>query len=231
MTELGWDTLETRRANQKTCLMYKIQNNLAPPYLIQSCPPLVGDISNYNLRNADNIALPMGRSTGYCNSFMPSSVRLWNGLSRSLKNSASVESLKYQLKKTRCRTKNRLYSKFNGSRAINHTRMRLGLSGLKAQRHEYNHVPRPTCDYCGARKEDTMHYFLQCQVFANMRIVLLNGIRTLYRRKNIILDLTRTIVQKELVKHMLKGDDRLSDQENMELFGIVQLYICSSKRF
>jgi hypothetical protein len=109
--------------------------------------------------------------------------------------------------------------------------MRLGLSGLKAQRHEYNHVPRPTCDYCGARKDDAMHYFLQCAPFATMRVALLRDISALYRSKHIAHDLTRTIVKKELVNCLLKGDNRLNDRENIELFRIVQQYISTSKIF
>jgi hypothetical protein len=39
MEELGWDSLSVRRKNQKLCLMYKIQNDIAPSYLSDSCPP------------------------------------------------------------------------------------------------------------------------------------------------------------------------------------------------
>ena len=135
--------------------MYKIQNNLALNYLVESCPPMVGERVIYNLRNADHIALPLGRMTGYFNSFFPSSIRLWNGLGRTIKNRDSLDSFKYHLKKAKCRKKHKLYSTFNGTRAVNHTRMRLG--------HDYNHVPRPTCDYCGTRKEDSLQIFLQCR--------------------------------------------------------------------
>jgi hypothetical protein len=123
MAELGWDSLHLRRANQKLCLMYKIQKNLAPPYLIASCPPLVGEISNYELRNAENISLPPGKKTGYSNSFMPSAIRMWNKLNPDTKGRGSLDSFKYHLKKSTCRKKVKLYSRFNGAKAINHTRM------------------------------------------------------------------------------------------------------------
>jgi hypothetical protein len=230
MEELGWETLESHRAKQRTVLMYKIQNNIAPNYLSEACPPLVGQVSNYNLRNSDNIALPMGTRSAYVNSFMPSAVRLWNSLDTDLKNSSSLDSFKYNLKKKAVK-KVKLYSRFNGHSAINHTRMRLGLSALKAQRHAYNHVDSPKCDFCGARSEDPMHYFLQCRVFKNMRRVLLNDTTTLYRSQDITLDLRRTIIQKELVNCLLKGDSRLSEGDNSELFRIVQQFISASKRF
>jgi hypothetical protein len=231
MDELGWDSLDTRRSMQKSCVMYKIQNDLVPDYLINACPPLVGHMTNYNLRNADNIALPMGRRTDYFNSFYPSSIRLWNNLDRNIKSRDSLDSFKYHLKKAKCRKKKKLYSKFNGAWAINHTRMRLGLSGLKAQRFEYKHVPLPTCDLCGARREDELHYFLQCRTFAPMRNILLNNVKALYRQKRIPLDLTRTLVQKNLVSCLLNGDARLSELENISLFNTVQQFIKATKRF
>jgi hypothetical protein len=231
MNELGWDSLESRRESQKLCLMYKIQSNLAPTYLIDSCPPLVGEVCHYNLRNSNDISLPMGKKTGYVGSFMPSAIRAWNALEPTIKNRNSLDSFKYNLKKAKSKKKTKLYSNFNGSRAINHTRMRMGLSGLKAQRHSYNHVTHPTCDYCGAKKEDAMHYFFQCNTFNNARVPLLEGIKHLYQTKNINLDLTRTLVKKELTSNMLRGDVRFDERLNTELFMMVQDYIYSSKRF
>jgi hypothetical protein len=231
MIELGWDALEVRRANQKLCLMYKIQQKVAPPYLIAACPPLVGEISNYLLRNAENISLPPGKKTGYSNSYMPSTIRMWNRLSPATKGRGSLNSFKFHLKKTTCRKKSKLYSKFNGAKAINHTRMRLGLSGLKSQRHDYKHVPLPTCDYCGARREDVMHFMFQCGVFNTKRVVLMNQIENLYRPRNMFLDLSRTLVKKQLINCLLRGDPNLNERENVELFEIVQRFICDSKRF
>ena len=231
MHEVGWTSLGTRRSMQKACVMYKIQNNLAPAYLIDKCPQLVSETSNYNLRNAENVSLPLGKKTCYFNSFYPSAIRIWNDLDRGIRNSPSLDSFKYNLKKAKCLKKNKLFQKFNGVRAVNHTRMRLGLSGLKSQRQDYNHVPLSTCDFCGARKEDALHFFLKCRVFAPMRTVLLGNITRLYQTKNILRDLSRTIVQKELVTCLLCGDPRLSDLENIEMFKMVQVYIAESKRF
>jgi hypothetical protein len=181
-------------------------------------PPLVGERTTYNLRNADNINLPPGKKSGLFNSFFPSSIRIWNKLDRGIQSSQSLDSFKYQLKKSKCLKKTKLYSKFNGSMAINHTRMRLGLSGLKAQRHDYNHMPNSTCDYCGSRKDDSVHFLLQCRAFSPMRRNFLIKINGLFATRNIYRDLSRTIVQKELVDKLLNGDPRLSELENIELY-------------
>ena len=83
--------------------MYKIPNNLAPAYLTQACLPLVGEVSNYNLHNTDNIAIPLGEKTGYFNSFIPCTIHEWNNLDRNIRNRDSLESFKYNLKKAKSR--------------------------------------------------------------------------------------------------------------------------------
>jgi hypothetical protein len=231
MHELGWNSLETRRLMQKACVMYKIQHDLTPAYLTEKCPPLVGEATDYDLRNAGDINLPMGKKTCYFTSFFPSSIRIWNKLDRETKDSASLDSFKFNLKKAKCLNKNKLYKKFNGAKAVNHTRMRLGLSGLKSQRHDYNHVPLSTCDFCGARRDDTLHFLIKCGVFAPMRRVLLGKVERLYQSKNIHRDLTRTLVQKELVECLLFGDARLNERENIMMFEMVQEFIATSHRF
>ena len=162
---------------------------------------------------------------------MPSAVRAWNNLDPATKGRGSLDSFKFHLKKSTCRKKTKLYSKFNGAKAINHARMRMGLSGLKAQRHAYKHVTLPTCDYCGARREDVMHYMLQCRAFTNARAALMTEVLDQYRSKNIHLDLTRTIVKKGLINSLLRGEQKFDERENVLLFEIVQRFICTSKRF
>jgi hypothetical protein len=109
--------------------------------------------------------------------------------------------------------------------------MRLGLSGLKDQRHDYNHVPISTCDCCGYRKDDSLHFLLKCRAFAPMRRKLLHKVSRLYMSINIYHDLSRTLVQRELVDKLLNGEPRMSELQNIELFNMVQDYIGDSKRF
>ena len=54
--ECGWDSLANRRCFQKMCFMYKCSNNLVPDYISDVIPPHVTDVSNYPLRNRENIS-------------------------------------------------------------------------------------------------------------------------------------------------------------------------------
>ena len=65
--EVNWDPLETRR--RKLLLLYKMFNNLSPEYLSSLIPPTVNTLSQYNLRNAQNIQTANSRTTQYFNSF------------------------------------------------------------------------------------------------------------------------------------------------------------------
>ena len=54
-SELGWESLQTRRDKHKFIIFYKILHGSAPNYLADLVPPLVQNISSYNLRNSDHI--------------------------------------------------------------------------------------------------------------------------------------------------------------------------------
>ena len=92
-------------------------------------PPLVGDISRYNLRNSDQFQTLECKSQLYYNSFLPSVVREWNSLNESCRSSPSVDCFKNKLKQSRNVPK--YY--YSGSRKgqILHTRLRTNTRGRK----------------------------------------------------------------------------------------------------
>ena len=53
--ECGWDSLAKRRYFQIMCFMYKCSNNLVPDYISNIIPSRVGEITNYPLRNRQNL--------------------------------------------------------------------------------------------------------------------------------------------------------------------------------
>ena len=55
LEELSWDKLETRRYIHKLSVLYKIKNGMVPDYLYVVLPKPVSQISNYPLRNSDDI--------------------------------------------------------------------------------------------------------------------------------------------------------------------------------
>ena len=65
--------------------MYKCSNNLVPDYISNIIPPLVGEVSNYPLRNRQNIASMHTRTEIFRKSCIPSAVSDWNYLNNNMR--------------------------------------------------------------------------------------------------------------------------------------------------
>ena len=97
LSTLSWERLSLRRKKQKAVMMYKTMNDLAPEYL-QSL--FSQRHSAYNLRNSEGRLTLSKPSTNYLKrSFSYSGAMLWNNLPKNLKNAASVEHFKRNIKK------------------------------------------------------------------------------------------------------------------------------------
>jgi len=72
-----------------------MKNNFCPEYLTSLVPFDVGDRNPYNLGNANNNQFIHSRTILYYNSFLPSSIRLWNDLPSDIRNNPSINSLKH----------------------------------------------------------------------------------------------------------------------------------------
>ena len=78
--ETGWQLLVDRRKSRKLNMFYSLHNGTAPDYLCDLMPPLVGQVSNYDLRNSNNYVVPCYRLDITRKSFFPSTTFEWNSL-------------------------------------------------------------------------------------------------------------------------------------------------------
>ncbi len=98
LTEIGWVSLSDRRIIQKLTLVYKNKEGLLPTYLSELFPLTVNEATPYNLRNnRDFVTLPR-RLEIYSKSVIPSSLRLWNDLDQSIRDSPSLSCFKSSIK-------------------------------------------------------------------------------------------------------------------------------------
>ena len=72
--ECGWESLSERRRRHKLIFFFKMMKGFAPTYLSSLVPQLNSNISNYNLRNSNNLYSIACRTNLYKNSFLPSVV-------------------------------------------------------------------------------------------------------------------------------------------------------------
>ena len=96
--ECGWATLDKRLTFQKLCFMYRCVKGLVPEYIYQLIPLLVGEISDYNLRNASNLSNFRTRTEVFRKFCLLSAVSLWNELSPNIKQRETFTTFQHQLK-------------------------------------------------------------------------------------------------------------------------------------
>ena len=174
--ETGWETLKARRHKHKLILYYKMKFNIAPSYLCSLVPPLIGQVTQYNLRNVNNIRTISCNGQLYSNSFLPSTVRAWNDLSLEIRNSESLDIFKNRLNAS-IKKPPKYYSTGQRTMQIHHTRLRTKCSSLNSHLFSKHIIEDPNC-LCGAL-EDTHHYFLNCTLYTDHRIKMINDISNL----------------------------------------------------
>ena len=212
--ELGWETLQERRKNQRLIAMYKIKNDTAPQYLCDSLPK--PHETGYALRNNDSLPNFRARINIFQNSFFPQTIRDWNLLPESQRNSPSLNVFKQKLKDTKHKPPDWYYS---GERKLSiiHSRLRLLCSGLNDHLFSQLHViDDPSCP-CGNGRETTRHYLLECPLYNTERIVMLHDINAIDVPPNL--------------NNLLYGCKEKSTPLNVQLFTIVQNFITDTERF
>ena len=89
-------------------------------------PSLVGEVSNYPLRNANDFTTPRTRTETFRKSCIPSSVALWNSLDSSVRDIDSFKRFKNTLKTSLFPKIPTSLSKGNRYLSVNHCRIRNG---------------------------------------------------------------------------------------------------------
>ena len=118
-----------------------------------------------------------------------------------------------------------------GKRRMNifHTRLRLGSSTLNAHLHPMGLHPSSSCG-CGHQVESTQHFLLHCPQFANPRDKLCIGIRDIVApgtNPNLLPHLDES----KYTNILLFGSIDTSDEDNVEIFNVVQTFIDETTRF
>ena len=207
--ETCWETLNSRRKQNKLTLYYKMINFLTPTYLSSLVPPRVGDMSSYSLRKSDQYQTIDTKSQLYYNSFLPSAVREWNALDSESQSCPSVTSFKRSISNRQVVPN--YY--FTGSRIeqILHARPMTNCSCLNYTLFSKNIIQNKFCD-CG-EIEDTQHF-------------LFHSARYTAQREIIIEEVQRHCVP--TLDILLFGDMSLNSHTNCTIFEAIQKFITHS---
>lgn len=215
--ECGWVSLTDRRQFQKLCFMYKCTNSLVPDYISDLIPPFVREVSNYPLRNRNNVSSIYSRTEIFSRSCIPSGVTLWNSLDTSLKQLDSFASFRRSLK-SKCFSPSKVpdyFVKGNRKWSIIHARIRNNCSDLQFDLFQ-NHLSLNSSCSCGNNIENALHFFFECENYRIARIHLFRETREFHPLS---------------LEYILYGKPSLSNNSNFLLFQAVHRYIKESKRF
>ena len=214
--ETGLDTLAERRKYKKLNLMYTIVNNKSPSYVSDLLPNRVDQAANYNLRNSENFQVPFSRLCSFDSSFFPATLRLWNNLDLSIRNSSTLVEFKAKLRNQDQKDKaNDILSIGERKHSVILTRIRHNCSSLNADLNRVNIVPSSSCT-CGANFETAQHYFFECRNYTNQRYNLLRALR---------------FVSVVTLDTLLYGCSTFVNERNKLVINAVLVYIKDSKRF
>ena len=200
--ELKWESLSDRRKKHKLVLMYKIQNGLAPSYLLDRIPPIHD--SGFQTRHAQDFTPIICSSEQRKKSFFPSTVISWPSLDLQTRNSNSISAFKRNLNKNVAHAP-AFYFGGNQIAQIQHARMHM---------FRYNLIDSPKCS-CGLENETVYHYLLECPNYAILRNRCFGS-------------LSPQVVN---LHTLLFGDLGKDHTWNRNLFNLVEKFILESKRF
>ena len=165
--ETGWELLSARRKRRKLQLFFNIVNKNTPNYLCTLIPLTIKRPSVYPLRNGNDIILPFCRLSSHSDSFIPSTIKMWNSLNNNIRNVDTLSKFKSELKKID-ETENDSVPKifFCGPRKLNIilTQLRNSASFLNFDLFRVGIVSDPSFR-CGAALENLKHFFLDCPIY------------------------------------------------------------------
>jgi hypothetical protein len=219
-SETGWTTLSSRRHNRKLQLFYNIKNGHAPNYLRELIPPTVQSTTIYPLRNGSDLIIPFCRLSITTESFIPSTVKLWNRLDQFDRNLDTLTKFKKAIRKEQSDNTKRIPKHFYyGPRKLNIilTQLRNSYSFLNYDLSKVNIVNDAACS-CGAPREDAFHYFFTCPNYTEIRRIMMNNLNWVQTS-----DLNLNL--------LTRGSDDLTYEENINIIKHVFNFIKSSKRF
>ena len=158
---LGWESLNKRREMRKLCIIYETLDTKFPNYLYKILEKQFygPDSRSYNNNSKIKLKPFISTSKPYKLSFFPSTIKSWNNLEKSVKESKSKAIFKRRIL-NKIRPKKASYFGLRNHEHIRYlTMLRLELSPLRSHKFSrgFLDTTNELCKTCNA-KEDTEHF-------------------------------------------------------------------------
>ena len=213
--ELGLTSLYDRRRFHRLSLFYKILNQLTPEYLRRFIPDSARILHNTRTKRHD---VMLTRTLKFRHSFFPDTSNSWNYLSSFIKNAPTLNVFKKRYMEFFIVTPKPIYGIHNPVGIKYLTRLRVGLSHLRAHKYQHNFVDTTTqCCSCANNVSETIeHYLLYYPNYSLVRSELFEKLRLIIS----LLILTSTSYTCDL---LLYGDSSLYKVQLALLFQVKDL--------
>ena len=224
-SELGLTSLYDRRRFHRLSLYYKILNQLTPEYFRCFIPEGTRRLLTTRT-NRDDI-MPT-RTLKFRYSFFPDTSNSWNYLSSFIKSSPSLTVFKKRYLAFFNVTPNSTYGIHNPLGLKYLTRLRVGLSHLRAYKYQHN-FKDTTSQFCSCqnnKSETVEHYLLYCPIYSLMRMI--SELFEILRQIVSLLTLTSPSYTCNL---LLYGNPSFNFYTNKKILEITISFIIASKRF
>ena len=225
-TELGWESLSSRRWSRHLTLFYKFLNNLSPEYAVDPIPPLYQ--SQYHLRDQDVIERLRAKTEKFKSSFYPNCLSEWNRLEPELRLAPSVAVFKKKLFSIIRPPAKSVLGIYDPKGLSYLTQLRVGLSKLNFHKfkHNFRDTINPMCQTSDSI-EDTEHCLLLCPSFDAQRRDLFAGIVESIQPFRQFTDLSNG----SLTQLLLCGDQDLFNELNRNILELTLRFIHETGRF
>ena len=155
---------------RQLCLFYKVFHSKVPKYIHSLIPSM-----RTSARQPNTFTSFYCRTEYFQNSFLPYVVKEWNKLDPVKRSCQSYERFRKALLNVFRPSENKIFNIHDQVGIKLLTRLRLGLSHLREHkfRHNFEDTLNPLCS-CSIEAETTLHFFLRCQFFNDIRETLMN---------------------------------------------------------
>jgi len=219
-------------------MLFKIKNALVPNYLVNLLPGGNPPSTQYDLRRHVNIVRPKVRLRCYDQSFIPSSVSLWNQLPADFVTLVNIKTFRIKLNdhfanqvtNRNCK-KSFILCFCTGFFGKVLNQIRYGLSPLNFHLFSYSIVDNPFCPKCLNEIEDPKHFFIDCVFYNDIRRKLIDAIGAILNFHNVQIDLNDSNKLLSIVMYGINSDGNPFAQANYKLFIAVKSYMRESVRF
>ncbi len=216
--ELGWISLSDRRKISKLVLFHKVIRLKTPVYLFNIFNDNFKNQNCYTRgRNSSLARMPKCNKELCRNSFIPTTIALWNNLSGELRETSSIPAFRKKVKQLYAIKKRLTCSKVKRIVHVAFTQLRVGFCNLNYDLYLKGCSTQSTCA-CGHPRESAKHYLLDCPLYEHDRLIMKSNIQD------------EVHLQNPTTQILLYGNTNFTSTQNIVIFQHVCTFIENSQR-